>query len=217
MPRTFRQRFLLAACLVLASPLALASAGAGHAAKVERLLDAVVEMMPFGKVFDLLAAADPAWPFAGAEDKVDGGQLACVRGELSSDGYRRYQQPLVTAYAADNAARLDQDLALLEGGAAPLFGKLVIAGAEGERSGVAVQPEVLLADATPEQLAAFMAVFSDPDNAGLRGLAGFGEALGLQKSEAENEAAGEKVGGDLAGMLLQRALNTCGVDPATLQ
>lgn len=217
MSRTLRHRFLLAAALLFAPPFALASAGADHAAKVGRLVDAVVEMMPFGKVFDLLASEDPAWPFAEAPGKVDAGQLACVRGELSSAGYRRYQLPLVTAYAADNADRLDQDLALLEGGAAPLFGKLVIAGAEGERTGVAVNPEAVLAGATPEQLAAFMAVFSDPANAGLRGLAGFGEALGLEKTEAENEAAGEKVGGDLAGMLLRRALATCDVDPATLQ
>ncbi len=208
---------LFAAGLVLASPLALASAGAGQGDKVERLVDAIVEMMPFGKVFDLLAAEDPAWPFADAADKVDAGQLACVRGELSTAGYRRYQLPLVTGYAAKNPDRVDKDLALLEGGGAELFGKLVIAGAEGERTGVEVNPEVVLAGATPEQLAAFMAVFSDPANAGLRNLAGFGEALALDKSEAENEAAGEKVGGDLAGMLLQRSLGTCGVDPKMLK
>lgn len=216
MKRSLRN-LLLAAGLVLASPFVLAAPGSGQGAKIERLVDAIVEMMPFGKVFDLLAAADPAWPFTDVADKVGGGQLACVRGELSSAGYRRYQLPLVTAYAVDNADRLDKDLALLEGGAAPLFGKLVIAGAEGERTGVEVKPEVVLADATPEQLAAFMSVFSDPANAGLRGLAGFGEALALEKSEAENEAAGEKVGGDLAGMLMRRAMTTCGVDPNKLQ
>lgn len=208
---------LLAAGLVLASPLALASTGEGRGAKIARLVDAIVEMMPFGKVFDLLAAEDPSWPFADVADKVGGGQLSCVRGELSSAGYRRYQLPLVTAYAVNNPDRVDKDLALLEGGAAPLFGKLVVAGAEGERTGVEVNPEVLLADATPEQLGAFMAVFSDPANAGLRELAGFGDALALDKSEAENEAAGEKVGGDLAGRLMQRAMATCGVDPKTLQ
>lgn len=216
MKRSMRD-VLLAAVLVLASPLALASAGAGQDAKVERLLDAVVEMMPFGRVFDLLAAADPAWPFSDVADKVTGGQLACVRGELSSAGYRRYQRPRVAAYAVKNPGRVDKDLALLEGGAAPLFGKLVIAGAEGERTGVEVNPDVVLAGATPEQLASFMAVFSDPANAGLRELAGFGEALGLDKSEAENEAAGEAVGGDLAGMLLQRAFGQCGVDQKTLK
>ena len=216
MKRSLRH-LLLTAGLVLVSPLALAAPAAGQDAKVARLVDAVVEMMPFGKVFDLLAAADPAWPFTDVADKVSGKQLACVRGELSSAGYRRYQLPLVTAYAAKNADRIDKDLALLEGGAAPLFGKLVIAGAEGERTGVEVNPEVVLADATPAQVAAFMAVFSDPANAGLRDLAGFGEALALEKSEAENEAAGEKVGGDLAGMLMLRALGQCGVDPKTLQ
>lgn len=208
---------LIAAGLVLAPSLVLASAGQGQGAKTERLLDAIVEMMPFGKVFDLLAAADPAWPLTDFTDKVDAGQVACVRGELSSAGYRRYQLPMVTAYAVNNADRLDRELALLEGGAAQLMGKLVIAGAEGERTGVEVDPEVVLADATPEQVAAFMAVFSDPANAGLRELAGFGDALALDKSEAENEAAGEKVGSDLASMLTVRAFEKCGVDASTLQ
>ena len=207
--------------LLLALGLGASFAGTASAAppadKVERLLDAVVEMMPFGQVFDLLAQDDPSWPFAGVVDKVGAGALACVRGELSTPGYRRYQLPRVTRYAGENPDRVDKDLALLEGGAAPLFGKLVIAGAEGERTGVQVNPEVVLADATPEQLAAFMEVFSDPGAAGLRELAGFGEALDLDKSEAENEAAGEKVGGDLAGMLLQRALSTCRVDPELLK
>lgn len=215
--KRFLCSLMFAAGLVLASPLALASAGAGQGAKIERLLDAMVEMMPFGRVFDMLASQDPTWPLTGAADRVDAGALACLRGELSSAGYRRYQLPLVTAYAVNNPDRVDKDLALLEGGGAALFGKLVIAGAEGERTGVEVNPEVVLADATPEQLTAFMEVFSDPGAAGLRELAGFGEALDLDKSEAENEAAGEKVGGDLAGMLLQRALRTCRVDPQLLK
>ncbi|HQZ32521.1 MAG TPA: hypothetical protein PLG89_11740 [Arenimonas sp.] len=215
--KRFLCSLMFAASLVLASPLALASAGAGQGAKIERLLDAMVEMMPFGQVFDMLASQDPTWPLTGAADRVDAGALACLRGELSSAGYRRYQLPLVTAYAVNNPDRVDKDLALLEGGGAALFGKLVIAGAEGERTGVEVNPEVVLADATPEQLTAFMEVFSDPGAAGLRELAGFGEALDLDKSEAENEAAGEKVGGDLAGMLLQRALRTCRVDPQLLK
>lgn len=217
MPRFLRLSFLLTAGMLLASPLALAAPGEGQGAKIERLLDSVVEMMPFGKVFDLLAADDPSWPFTGVADKVEAGKLACVRGELSSAGYRRYQLPLVTAYAVNHPDRLDKDLALLEAGAAPLFGKLVIAGAEGERTGVEVNPEVVLADATPAQIESFMAVFSDPANAPLRELAGFGNALGLEKSEAENEAAGEKIGGDLAGQLLRRAFTHCGVDPSTLQ
>ena len=217
MKRISRHCLVLVAVLALASPVALASAGAGRGAKITRLLDAIVEMMPFGKVFDTLAADDPRWPFAEVSGKVSPAQTACVRGELSTAGYRRYQLPLVAAYAVNHADRLDSDLALLEGGAASLFGKLVIAGAEGERTGVAVDTEAVLAGAKPEHVQAFLGVFSDPANAGLRDLAGFGEALGLEKSEAENEAAGEKVGGDLAGMLLRRAITTCGVDPKTLK
>ena len=214
MARSLTFSLLLALGLGLGTPVAGAAASAPQ---VERLLDAVVEMMPFGRVFDLLASEDPAWPFAEVADKVGAGALACVRGELSSAGYRRYQLPRVTRYVGENPGRVAKDLALLEGGAAPLFGKLVMAGAEGERTGVEVNPEQALADATPEQMTAFMAVFSDPDNAGLRDLAGFGSALSLQKTEEENQAAGEKVGGDLAGMLVKRALDTCGVDPAKLQ
>ena len=52
--KRFLCSLMFAASLVLASPLALASAGAGQGAKIERLLDAMVEMMPFGQVFDML-------------------------------------------------------------------------------------------------------------------------------------------------------------------
>lgn len=213
MTPTFRLALPLAAVLAMAA-LPAAANPAVPAAKVERLVDAITRMVPLGTILESVAAEDPAWPLGEAVATEGPEKLACVRGELSAAGYRRYQVPRVQAYASQNAARLDADLALLEGGAAEVFGNLALAGAEAERAGREPNPEAVLAKATPEQLNAFMTLFSDASNAGLRQLGGIGEALAVNKTQAEMEEAGEAVGADLATRLMRRALATCDVDPA---
>ena len=92
-----------------------------------------------------------------------------------------------------------------------MFGKLVLAGAESERTGVEANPDEVLAGYSPEQLESFMTFFTDQEYAALRKLAGMGDQLSVQKTAEENEAAGEQVGTDLAGKLMRRAFDTCGV------
>lgn len=208
---TFR-KLCLAASLVLAAVPAAAEPAATHQQRIERLTDSMVVLMPFGTIFESIAAADPAWPVSDRVDDVSASQLLCLRGELSGKGYRRYARGLVQAYADAHPDRLDDDIALVENGVAEMFGKLVLAGAEGERTGVEANPDEVLAGHAPEQMEAFMTFFTAPEYAGLRELSGLGDQLSVGKTAEENEAAGEQVGSDLATKLMIRAMDTCGVE-----
>lgn len=199
--------------LLIAAVLALASLpAAATPANAERLTDLVTRMLPLGKIFEMAARSSPSWPVVGMEDQVTVGQLGCLRGELSEQGYRRMVQARVQKYVAENGARVPAEIKLLEQGAADLFGRLVMAGAEGETSGVAPDPDAMLAAAEPEALASFEAFFGESQYAGLREVVGVGEALSPDKSVEENEAAGEQMGGDFARDFMMRAIETCGVE-----
>ena len=207
------RKLCLAASLVLAAGHAVAATGpaASHEQRVERLTDSMVVLMPFGTVFESIAAADPKWPVGDKVDDYRASDLICLRDELSAKGYRRYTLGLVRDYAKANPERLDGDIALVESGVAEMFGKLVLAGADGERTGVQANPDEVLAGYSPEQLESFMTFFTAQEYAALRKLAGLGDQLSVEKSAEENEAAGEQVGTDLASKLMFRAFDTCGV------
>ena len=209
--RIFR-KFCLAAGLVLAAGPVVAQTAQTHEQRVDRLTDSMVVLMPFGTIFESVAAADPTWPAMERADEISARQLVCLRGELSAAGYRRYARGMVQAYADANPERLDSDIALVESGVAEMFGKLVLAGAEGERTGVQADPEQILAGYSPAQLEAFMTFFSAQEHAGLRELAGLGNQLSTAKSAEENEAAGEQLGSALASKLMVRAMETCDVE-----
>lgn len=211
-------RLCFAALLVFAA-LATAEAaesGVSAASTAARMTDLQVRMMPFGAIFDALAKADPDWPMQEKPDAVTPKQLGCLRDELSTSGYRRYKLAQVEAYIATNPSRVDAEIALLEQGAADLFGKLVAAGAESERSGVETDPSIILKDATPEQMLSFVTFFSDPNHAELRKLSGLGDALSIDKSAEENESAGEKVGSTITMQIMLTAMSTCKVPTTVL-
>ena len=105
--------FLAAMLLASASTLA---ADAPQDAKVDRLADALVQMLPMGQIFQDASAGDPNWPMQGKPDAVSAEQLACLRGELSVAGFKRIRLADARKYAAENPSRLDEDLKLLEGG-----------------------------------------------------------------------------------------------------
>lgn len=183
---------------------------------VQRMTDLQVKMMPFGAIFDMLAKGDPKWPMQEKPDAVTPTQLGCLRGELSTPGYRRYKQAQVEAYLAANPSRAASEIALLEQGAAELFGKLVLAGAEGERSGVQASPEAVLKEASPEQMMSFMSFFGDPNHAELRKLSGLGDAISPGKSASENESAGEQLGSTITLQVMLKAMSTCEVPTSVL-
>ena len=211
--------------LVPAALLALCAVFSAHAAQnaarpsqsdIQRMTDLQVLMLPFGTIFEMLAKEDPNWPMQEKPDAVTPKQLACLRSELSTSGYRRYKQTQVKAYLAANPSRAASEIALLEQGAAELFGKLVMAGADSERSGVEAKPEVLLKDATPEQMSSFISFFGDPNHAELRKLSGLGDAISPGKSVSENESAGEQLGSTITVQIILKAMSTCEVPTSVL-
>lgn len=212
--RAHARRF--ASILALASALAGGGAHAQDARDVDRLADLVVEMLPLGRIFEAQAAKDPTWPLQDKAGAASAEQLACMRSELTQAGYRRSKRADLQAYAAANASRVASDVRLLEDGAAALFGSLVMAGADAERTGVEPDPNAVLAAAKPEQLLAFMTFFSDPNHSALRKAAGLGDALGLDKSAQENEAAGQQLGSSLSVQQMIKAMAACKVPTSVL-
>ena len=204
--------------LMLAALLALAPsmAPAAEKARLDRLTDLVVSAIPLGAIFDGLLQSDPKWPMQEAPDRVSPSQLACLRNELSSGGYRRAKRTEVATYAARNAARIERDIEVLEGGAALLMGKLMMAGVEQETTGVPIDQAALMAESTPEQLAAFMSFMTAPDYAPLRQLAGIGDAFDASADGDENEQRGEAAGADLATRVMLGGMQRCDVPTSVL-
>ena len=206
-----KRMIVVGALLALAGAL---QAGTPDNAQVERMTDALVKMLPMGEIFEGAAAKDPKWPLQAKPEAVTAEQLACVRGELSVDGFRRSRLAEVRAYAAANPSRLDAELKLLESGAAELFGKMINAGAAQAAGGPQATAEAILADATSDQVLSFVTFVSDPSYADLRKLSGFGDALNITKSESENEKAGHQLGASLAAQQMIKAMGTCKVPPS---
>ena len=180
------------------------------------MTDLQVKMMPFGAIFDMLAKADPKWPMQERPDAVTPTQLGCLRDELSTPGYRRYKLAQVEAYLAAHPSRATSEIALLEQGVAELFGKLVLAGADGERSGVQADPATVMKNASPEQMISFMGFFGDPNHAELRKLSGLGDAISPGKSASENESAGKQLGSTITMQVMLKAMSTCKVPTSVL-
>ncbi|HEY1137119.1 MAG TPA: hypothetical protein VGE64_06490 [Xanthomonadaceae bacterium] len=207
---------LLAGAALLASAHAAGPAKGASDAKTDRLTDLMVELVPMGRIFEMLAKDDPKWPMQDKPDAVTPTQLSCLRSELSTAGYRRAKRKDVAEYVSTHPSRIDADVTLLEGGAAAMMGRLMMAGAEGERTGVKVSEQEVLGSATPEQLASFMAFMTAPDHADLRKLSGLGNAFSTSKSSEENEQSGEAAGENLATQVMLRAMSACEVSMATL-
>lgn len=205
------QALLLVALLPMAG-----AATADNEAQVERLTREVAKMLPMGAIFEMLAKDDPAWPMQHDPKAVSAGQLACLRSELSPEGELRRVRGMVAEYVDDNPGRVEKDLEVLEGGASEAMSRMVMAGAEEERTGVAANPDAVLAGLSPDQVGNFLSFFTEDSYAPLRELAGFGDALSVDKTAEENEAAGEAVGSGLALKVMLRAMGTCNVPASAL-
>lgn len=208
-------------CFVLALALSAASAWAAapSQAQIDRLTDLVVQAMPFGQIFEKVQAGDPTWPLGDKAVKATPAQLACLRGELSSEGYRRKKRADVVEYAKAHPDRVEGDIRLLESGAAELFGKFVIAGAEGETGGKPADPEAIAAAATPAQGLSLTALASEPSHADLRVLLGMGNKFDRsgEGSDEEMRAEGEKQGTQVGVQLMLGAMATCQLSMSALQ
>lgn len=222
--RRFGACFALALCLVAAAM----QAGAAETAKpapraasaqtdADRLAALMEELLPFGRVFDMLAERDPNWPLQDTPKVSTPERLRCMRAELSSAGYHRLRMQDARAYAAANPSRVRDDIALLEKGAAQVFGRMMMAGVESQaKGGGDIDAESLMRDVTPEQMSSFLTFLNDPNYAPLRKQVGVGDALDNTKSAEENEAAGERLGSALATQLMLKAVGACDIPVSEL-
>ncbi|WP_295361678.1 hypothetical protein [Arenimonas sp.] len=208
---TLRLKSLLLAALLVLAPVASADE-----ARIDRLTDLLVQAIPMGSIFETLADEDPNWPMQEKPGAVTKTQLGCLRGQLSASGYRRTKRAEVAEYASKNAGLLDQDIRVLSEGGAFLMGKLMLAGVEQERTGVAVSEAEVMGQATPEQLMSFMSFMTAPDYAPLRRLAGIGNAFDASATAEENEASGEAAGSDMATRVMLAAMSACDVPTSVL-
>lgn len=171
---------------------------------VDRLTDAMVRMLPVGAIMDEVAAKDPVWPLGEKSGKVDASQLACLRKELSSAGYRRFMRGESLAYATRNEATLDGDVKLAEA-AAPILGGIVAASMGGKD----VDSKAELAKLSADEMLAFLSFAYAPEHAGLRQLSGYGEFPNDRGAEKDSKA--------MKMMMIKmtlRAMGTCDVSPA---
>lgn len=181
---------------------------------VERLTTALVTLMPLGDAFDHFSQQDPTWPFMKKAGNVTPAQMACVRNELSSDGFRRARHAEVEAYVRDHPSRVKDDVELLESGAAEAYGKLIKAGIDSKLAGTTADSNAVLKSLTSEQILSFVKFTKDPNYADLRKLAGFGEALTDADSSKEGKKAGEHIGASLTSEYMLQAIATCKVPPS---
>jgi hypothetical protein len=184
-------------------------------AQVDRVADRLVQMMPFGELMDETAKADPAWPLQERAGKSTPEQLACLRRELSADGYLRSRRVRAVEYVADNPQRVDEDLRVLDR-VSPVVGRMVKLGMESGKTGKDVDPASVVKDMSADDLQSFLSFISEPKYASLRALSGLGEAFSLTRSAKENEDAGKSVGERLVGQLMIDAMATCDVPTSVL-
>ena len=158
---------------IVPSLLAVLIGGGAYAAddaKIERMTDMIVGMMPHGPAFDQLAAEDPNWPMSIRAAPFTAEELACARSELSSTGIRKRKTAEVRAYAAGDAAGFERDFALLDGGLAERYHVMIATQAAALRAGEFFDNEAWLQTMSAEQRAAVNALMRDPQQQQLRKL-----------------------------------------------
>lgn len=175
-------------------------------ARIDKLTDLVVEAVPFGRIFEI-TATDPQWPLQTETDEASAVRRGCLREQLSPAGYRRNKRVEVVAYVKDNPDRVDQDIALLENGAASIMGMAIMAGVDSKRSGKNVDARALLANVAPEKLDAFMSFVKDDKFVPLRRLSGLLRAI--EGTDAKGAAANEEHGEMMAARVMQQAVAYC--------
>lgn len=194
--------------------LALLAHGASAAdgvtpAQQSRMVDAALRVMPIGRIMEMAAAENPAWP-GSADGLLDAERLACLRGNLRAPAYRKVVERRVADYARTEPMRFADDLAVLEGDAGRLFAKLMSAGMESKFSGGAnrFDTDALLKDEAPEALAQMVLLANDPRYVPLRAMLG----IGAQIVDGESgRKAGQAAGLTLMLPALTDAMTLCSV------
>lgn len=191
-----------------AKRIAMPKDAAQQANYKQRMIAAVAEVMPVGKIMTDVAASDPYWPSSKARNP-NPTKLSCMRANLKEDGYRKVLASRVDSYASSNGDRFGSDLALMEGEGAKLFSKIMMAGARSATHGENTELSALLKEATPRGMLDLMRLANDPENAPLRGLMGMESAIGAD--EKNGKQIGENAGMTMMLPMLVDAMEICKV------
>lgn len=191
-------------CAFVASLLFLPAAHAGEASdmQIERMTDAIVGILDFGAQMDKSAAEDPQWPVKGVPDRFTSNEMACLRDQLSTVGYRRTKRADVVAYAAANPDRFERDLESLES-VAPVFAAI-----REKKDKDAF--EALMGTMTADRMLAFVGFIEDEEHASLRKLVGLGEK-GFGQGGSTPFEAGVSAGERNAEGLMLKAMEACSI------
>lgn len=191
----------------IACALAFALAPQSHAADeaaIDRMTDAVVRMLPVGGIMEKAAAKDVAWPMGDDAGKVGAEKLACMRRELSADGYRRFKRQEVVEYAARHEATFAEDMKLAES-VSPVLADIIAASIEGSE----VNAKASMSKLSAGEMLAFITFAYEPKYDDLRQLAGYGEFPG-EDGEKQDHKATEM----LMVKMTFRAMSACDISPA---
>lgn len=191
-----------------AQPAAAPAAAAQRASDKQRMVAAVAQVMPIGKIMSDVAAGDPYWPSSKARNP-DPTKLSCMRSNLKEDGYRKVLATRVDDYARHNSERFDRDLVLMESEGAKLFSKIMMAGARSATQGEETEMSVLMKDASPRGMLDLMRLANDAENAPLRALMGMESAIGT--NEKNGKEIGENAGMTMMLPMLVNAMEVCKV------
>ena len=195
-------RAAFASVLLMSLAIPSSIAGPREDALTDRLVEMQVVTLPIGVIMQDIASKDAGWPAADRDD-ISARQLACLRREISPDGQRALVRPRIAELVAADPGRAEADAALLETGAAKLFGDLVLAGASAETDGTDVNPADLMMAAGPDVQASFLKFFEAGEHQPTR------EAFGIGGLTAG--ANGEDFGAKLALELIQYGFAECDV------
>ncbi len=177
-------------------------APAAPANRIERFANAYMQLLPVGQVMAAAAAQDARWPLADKADLVSDAQLGCMRQALSPQSVALRQRESARDYARAHPDTLDDDLRVLEAGAARLIGHAMLSGAE--RTPAAV---LAGATATPEQTQALAAFATEPRYANLRRATGLDALIGGGTQRAQR--SGRQLGQALLVKHMTDAFLTC--------
>lgn len=183
-------------------------------AVVNELGALLVEAVPMGWFMDQLAARNPTWPLEAKASRVSADQLACMRSEMSSAGWRRLKFSQARDYAAQNPGRIAGDLRILTHGVVAVTSRMGRAVLQAKLDGTQVDPKAALAAVTAKQMRAFESFYRDPEYAPLRDLVGmdFGGNAGSQ----DNPHAGYAKGRAMMLDFMLHSMDDCKIPPATL-
>ena len=166
--------------------------------KSQRLLDGAAKAIPFGYMLEQTASHTPQWPIQDRPGALDDTQLTCVRAHMRDGDYRRVLRQRVDDYVSRNPTRVDDDIRVLEGGAARIF------------SIGFLQANATFPRATQQELRNWRSLLHDERFEPLRGLLGIAGAFG-NKDPGAAERIGVELGKMYTSPMLLNALSTCNV------